>query len=370
MKKVLFITSADMMKTYNNGGEHACKSNLNFLYRLYGKENVDILYFTEYIGKLPEHQYAFRRLRRWRAAFAQILGYKMYYPWDEKKILKLISKISADIIFFDGALTGTLIAKLPAETFKIVYATNCEKKYYGLKMKHEGIIHAIEYFCVKKNEKAAMDRSDCLICISKRDANDIYHFYGRRADVILPISFKDRYDVNKIKNQEYGKELLFVGSNFGPNYEGIKWFVDNVMTQLKEFKLYIVGKDFENNRDDLQKDNVTVIGSVDNLDEYYYRYPMLVMPILYGAGMKVKTAEAMMFGRTILATDEALEGYDVENIKGIYRCNSAEEFADCIKSLTNEGLPYVQEDVRHLFMEKYSQEAAYKILKTVLPEQE
>lgn len=46
MKKILFLTSADLMKSYYSGGEHACKNNLKFLQNIYGKENVDILFLV------------------------------------------------------------------------------------------------------------------------------------------------------------------------------------------------------------------------------------------------------------------------------------------------------------------------------------
>ncbi len=55
---------------------------------------------------------------------------------------------------------------------------------------------------------------------------------------------------------------------------------------------------------------------MDKTDVYYYKHAAVILPIKYGAGMKVKTAEAMMYGRTIFASDEALEGYDGKGIEG------------------------------------------------------
>ena len=98
---------------------------------------------------------------------------------------------------------------------------------------------------------------------------------------------------------------------FSPNYDGIKWFAENVMTELKDYHLIIVGKDFEQKKDELENVNVHVVGTVESLEKYYYSENIMVMPIFYGDGMKIKTAEAMMYGKIILASDEALEGYEV-----------------------------------------------------------
>ena len=120
----------------------------------------------------------------------------------------------------------------------------------------------------------------------------------------------------------------------------------------------IVGKNFEKVRQELEQKNVKVIGTVDNLEEYYYRFPVIVMPILYGAGMKVKTAEAMMYGKTILASDEALVGYETDGIKGIFRCNTAEEYIEVIQDIFNKKNIYNfredQQSVRNLYLGKYN----------------
>lgn len=148
---------------------------------------------------------------------------------------------------------------------------------------------------------------------------------------------------------------MFFGSLFQPNQLGIEWFMETVMTRLENITLNIVGKGFEKKRKDYEKyKNVRVIGSVEEPDEYYYRHAVVIMPIQYGAGMKVKTAEAMMYGRIILATDEALEGYEVENVEGICRCNMADEYITKINNIfSQQTIPAYQTAVRDCFLEKY-----------------
>ena len=127
------------------------------------------------------------------------------------------------------------------------------------------------------------------------------------------------------------------------------------MPLLDNVKLNIVGKGFETKKEEYEHNrNVHVIGSVDDIDTYYYSHCAVVLPILYGAGMKVKTAEAMMFGRRIFSSNEALEGYEVEEIQGITRCNTEIQFATAIKKKKKKGIFHAyQTDVRNLFMNKY-----------------
>lgn len=131
------------------------------------------------------------------------------------------------------------------------------------------------------------------------------------------------------------------------------------MMKLDENKyiLKIVGKNFETRRKELERKNVMVIGTVDDVGEYYYNADAVVLPIFYGDGMKVKTAEAMMYGKMILATDEALEGYETVGIEAIWRCNDSVTFVNILRTV--EFHKY-DENVRKLFKAKYDTEILKK----------
>ena len=130
--------------------------------------------------------------------------------------------------------------------------------------------------------------------------------------------------------------------------------------------MQIIGKGFESKREELECDNVKVIGTVENLEEYYYTASSIVMPIQYGDGMKVKTAEAMMYGLTIFATDEALEGYDVKDVQGIYRCNSSDEFIKSIKEAYEYNkIKALNSDIRNYFMNNHETKGLESTIKKI-----
>jgi glycosyltransferase involved in cell wall biosynthesis len=119
-------------------------------------------------------------------------------------------------------------------------------------------------------------------------------------------------------------------------------------------EISIVGSNFEKLTERLSRSNVKVIGTVDDLSAYYHNAHAVISPILFGAGMKVKIAEALMYGKPVFATDEALEGYDVEGLENVYRCNTAQEFIDAINTYIDNP-PYIafDENIRARFLEKY-----------------
>lgn len=278
-----------------------------------------------------------------------------------RRILRQVSQhiqgLEPDIIFADSSIIGYLLEKCKIRVPVIVFFHNIEKNYAWNRFVHEGLLYWFAYRSYYKNEKKIVSLAYKTILLNKRDERELLRIYGRKADFILPITFDDKFDKKKIdKNSSKRKILLFVGSLFQPNFEGLVWFINVVFSQFnnEDYLLKVIGKNLEKKRNDLEKENVEVIGTVDDLSTYYYSADAVVLPIFYGDGMKVKTAEAMMYGKKIFATKEALEGYDISDIEEIYECNNKDDFyINILKYVGKSENQKFCKNVRNRFLEKY-----------------
>lgn len=363
--RVFYITTNDIFNPYGNGGCKVSKKNYDLLVDKFGKENVIVLLLKRPDYKidetLGENLICFDQpINNFQALLASLWGCKRYFPWDERKIYQYIHNSQAQYVFLDSTIIGKLVKKKALYT-QIVFFHNVEVDYSWNKVKNESIVYFPAYLATQLNERKAIN-ADKMLCLNARDAILIEKKYKRKPDYFLPVTFEDVFDSSRTKENK-GRRLLFLGSLFGPNQSGIEWFMENVMVNLPDVELDIVGKGFEVKKEEYEKhSNVHVIGTVKDPSEYYYDHDIVVMPIFYGAGMKVKTAEAMMYGRIILASDEALEGYEVEGVKGIYRCNTAQEYIDAIKMVLGEKRDLWQNDVRTLFLNKYETSVLHSIM--------
>lgn len=287
----------------------------------------------------------------------------------EKIILNIIKEIKPDIIFYDGSYYGRIIKQvkyIKKNIKQVTYFHNVEVNLNKDLMKVKGLLYFPIYCASKFNEKLAVKYSDVLIAINHRDSIEIKKIYKKNINYIVPVTLEDKFNNDKAKIALNKKNamlrLVFIGSNFFPNYHGIKWFVEQVMPKVNNCVLFIVGKGFENCKE-LERDNVIVIGQCENVEEYYYDSDIFVSPIFYGSGMKVKTAEAMMYGKTIIATKESLAGYDNINIKEVgFLCESSDDFINslnCLKTCSIENLKINQKS-RETFLKYYSDEVALK----------
>ncbi|UYI78229.1 MAG: glycosyltransferase family 4 protein [Fusobacterium varium] len=356
IKKMLFISSTDINET-NFGGSICSYRNYKIMENFF---LIDLINFSKLDSKnqfrAPKNK--FFTLMNNIFNYAGLLTYS-----SEKMILALIKKKKYEIIFLESSNFGKLAKKIKKinNNIKIItFFQNIEYDFIKSRIKREGKIYYILLKATYYNEKLAVRFSDYLITLNSRDSGRLLKKYRRNTDCELPITLNDKIIKNNFKTEN--SYILFVGSLFFANYYGIKWFVDNVMSSVDKI-LLIVGKKFETKREELERKNVKVIGTVDNLEEYYINADCVVMPIFDGAGMKVKTAEALMYGKTIYGTKEAFEGYNIEyeKIGGI--CNSKDEFINKINR--DKGIKY-NEYSREIFKKNYSYDSAIKIMKKFL----
>lgn len=361
--KILFIAGHEFLYNPQNGGQKCSLRNYELLKKIYGEENVILILFSNFqYDNLPLNVKVFKTQKNNFQMLINTIFLRNVCSYSEqKKLINYVESLEFDILFVDSSTIGITANKIRSNKKVITFFHNIEKNYAWNKVKHEGIKYMVAYFSYYLNERCAVNISNKIILLNKRDENQLLKIYNRGADFFWPITFEDTFCLNRINLSTNDKiVLLFVGSLFAPNYDGIKWFINNVMAELNNEKyiLKVVGKGLEKKRDELQRKNVEVIGTVNDLSPYYYEADAVVIPIFYGDGMKVKTAEAMMYGKKIIASDEALEGYEVENITEIIRCNLKKEYLDAIKSMKT-GEKYC-EDVRKLFLEKYCVESQIK----------
>lgn len=278
-----------------------------------------------------------------------------------RNIMIKIQKERYDMIFLDSSLFGVLCKKIKLKYPDIrivVFFHNVEVNYINVRM-GKGIKHDIYVKLAEKSEKCSVKYADKMIALNSRDAKRIFQLYHRKPKEIFPITFDDKYiEIKQFETSEK-KVGLFVGSLGNANYEGIKWFIKN-STLLNQFELQVVGKDFEKVRNEFREYPVNIIGSVDNLQEYYEQADFVISPVLFGGGMKVKIAEALMYGKVILGTDEALEGYYVGECSFMHLCNSIEEFDLQIKRILSSSNPKFNAMSRKEFLENYNTDVIKK----------
>lgn len=294
-----------------------------------------------------------------------------------KDILTIIKKEKIEFVFVDESLYGKMVKSIKVKYPDVRVACfyhDVKRNLYLQWIKKDGIGAAIKrYIPGLINEKKTASYADVNITLNARESRMLKQYYGKEADMELPVGIADPNYPHGLKDPfiEGKFNLLFVGAKYYANVLGIKWFCKNVIPLLgADIHLWIVGKGMEVFKDELTSDTVHVVGTVDTLSGYYKYADVVIAPILDGAGMKVKTAEALSYGKCFVGTAESEIGYMEycpDNCKGLFvECNTDKEFAEAINGLKKNGVQKEYQQIRNFFKDNYSLQAIEDKLRNIL----
>lgn len=353
--RILFITNSDINDHAFGGGKGA-KSRYELIRKI-GKTDICII-----------------KKRSSFLSFISIL--QGYYPPLTKQEITKVKKICGsreyDIVFLDTSVYGGIAKELKKQFHTLpvfVMFQNCELDYNAVRFIAEKSIKSRIYRrLVKKSEAMTLKYCDYSAAFSERDAARLKKIYGAKTDYILPLFIKD--EANPEDLQVYGgsdQYCLLFGPNTPPNAEGVKWFVENVSPYIK-IRTLIAGNGMDAMAQQLKRDNVEVAGYVDDIHELYRKACCVCLPQFSGGGMKVKTIEAMMFGKTVFGTSEAFSGYGDDYQEVGYVCNTSEEFIRAVSEFLKSGTQNINIRSREIYEKKYSEKAALQNMRDVLTE--
>lgn len=353
MKRLLFIRYRKAGKI-DAGGEQGTNANYHVLSELIGEANITTYYIHESQSKRQLLLHLFAIL------FHFLKGY--YYglsPQKVKKIVQIAQKY--DYVFIDRSIFGIIAKELKQSDYKgkiITFFHNVESVYFAAKIGKWKPWRPIVVSCVAKNDQHSCDYSDVIIALNQRDRDEIEKRYHRKADILSPVVFKDVY-----KQETYPEGMtanrplcLFLGTYFPMNVRGILWFIHHVLPHV-DIRLQIVGKGMHAILPKVKAyPNIEVISDVPDLKPYIEQADFMLLPIFEGSGMKVKTCEALMYGKNIIGTAEAFEGYEVDFSQVGALCHTKEEFIKALQTFSQQPIPRFNTYSRQMFVENYSEE--------------
>lgn len=292
---------------------------------------------------------------------------KHYVNGVNTNIISEISNIAqnCEYVWIDNSSYGAIARQLKKDGYKgivIVFFHNIEYIFQKRSIVKR-LLYPLFNLPIKNAEKDAARYADLIFVLTERDRKEVKKWGINAPIILLPSSLKDTYKFQPEKNDERTrKEILFVGSMFYANVNGIIWFINNVLPYV-DVHLTIVGSHM-NELPIKENGKIELHGFVDDLSAFYTRADCVVAPIFEGSGMKTKTTEALMWGKFIIGTKEAFCGFDITDDVGIC-CESSEDFIHAINTLENRTSKFNIAS-RELFLNKYSSDKSVEIVREAI----
>lgn len=191
-------------------------------------------------------------------------------------------------------------------------------------------------FKLKRFEVRQLSKIDLLLSITRRDLKT-FRSLGYLSDALtVPVGLDTTEYLARDKDLSAHPALGFIGSlDWIPNIEGLVWFLSAVWPQLlqenPELTFHVAGRNMPAEIRKRKDPNVTYYGEVEDAKEFINSFPIMVVPLLSGSGMRVKILEGMLLGRIVVTTSLGLEGIDAQDKNQVLIAETAEEFIQKIR---------------------------------------
>jgi len=168
------------------------------------------------------------------------------------------------------------------------------------------------------------------------------------------------------------QEILFVGSLYEPNIEGIKRFIGTAWPAVREQHpdcvLTICGRVCEALNE--TPPGVVLEGIVPKLDPYYRRATLVVNPVPFGSGLKIKTVEALAFAKCLITTESGVAGLPARDEEPYCLVCELDEMAAATLELLEDAFrrSAFEEAAYQLAWDRFSPETVYAPLEALIRE--
>ena len=193
----------------------------------------------------------------------------------------------------------------------------------------------------KALEHALVQSVDCVVCISEIEADEIRQVTTAPVHVVAPLfeaptptgaGFERRGHIGLVAGWAAGP-----GS---PNADGLRWFAEMVLPHVRAVvpgcRLLVTGADPPPDVSWLEGTAVQFVGRVHDLAAFYDQVRVVISPTRFGAGVKLKTVEAIQYGVPVVCTEEAATGLSADMRSAVWVAPDAARFADAVVALLTD----------------------------------
>ncbi|WP_374538996.1 glycosyltransferase [Chitinimonas taiwanensis] len=223
------------------------------------------------------------------------------------RLLEQVEKqFRPDIVILHFVRQAWLLKQLRHPCLKIVDTHDIQ--YLRQRLFHQhGEIHDLDI--TPKEEREALLAANLLIAIQANDARCLQTLLPEKSIVIC---MHPHQIEPSNPNPRPGFRVGFIGSDMPPNRDAITRIINTIWPQVRDqlpnSELHLYGRSCLATDSLPASLNVTAHGFVENLTGIYQYLDIVINPVRYGGGLKIKNVEALCHGKALITTSNGAEG--------------------------------------------------------------
>lgn len=184
--------------------------------------------------------------------------------------------------------------------------------------------------CTAEEERAYLLRADAIIAIQEREARVLRELVPERKVLTVGLDF----EIDNSTSSELGRSdtITVVASDSPLNVHGLNAFFADCWPLIKAAhpaaRLHVVGTIGARVR--IEDAAISYTLRSENLREVYRQSRVVINPTIAGTGLKAKSAEALSYGKPLVAWPLGIDGLDYRGDAPYVICESWEDFAAAV----------------------------------------
>ena len=278
---------------------------------------------------------------------------------------KLISELKPDVVIFDRFITeeqfGWRVSEQCPNTIKIL---DTEDLHF-LRKARETVFKKDRKFTeddlisdIAKREIASILRCDLSLIISEFEMNLLVEKFRIEKDILF---YLPMFGVTKPSKKTFSERKNFISiGNFlhEPNWQTVlklKKLWPKIRKKLPDAEMHIYGAYASDKAKQLhnEKEKFLIKGRAETVEEVFSKTKVLLAPIPFGAGIKGKLLESMMYGLPNITSFIGAEGMNGNMEWNGFIADNDEDFVEKAAELyTDENLWYKAQQAGYQLLEK------------------
>jgi len=220
-----------------------------------------------------------------------------------------------------------------------------------------------QYQKMKEYEARILQQLHYCVVVSEEDRSYFQQLNPECRIFIVPNGTDTRWFSPQPRQGRQRPTILWVGNMIDPyNRSGVRFFTERVFRSIvaavPNVRWLIVGKGAPKSLGKLCREypgSIEIAGFVDDVRPFYDTANVVIVPLVSGAGTKLKVIEALAMGKSIVTTTVGAEGLSVSHGENIYIADDAAAFADhVVEALSDSDLQSaIGKQARMLAIGKY-----------------
>ena len=257
-------------------------------------------------------------------------GYELD-AWYQDNIHTIVNKVietfDIEVVLVNYIMQSKLLEFVPKNVLKIIDTHDTfADRHLMFAENNAGVYHS--YSVTKEDEIKALNRADIILAIQKEEAD----YFSTVTDV--PVKIINHLEGKHFIDRPYTslQKIGFVGSGNPINNHSIHKFLNEYFkhpVSNKDIQIIIAGAIC--NKITIKHPNIILKGIVDDLGEFYNEVDLIINPLTFGTGLKIKSVEALSYGVPIISTKVGFEGIKSKHV--CHQIDTLKEMVECIDAI-------------------------------------